>query len=137
MYRLWIVWYACTVHLFWAVLLLISADPLYSTPVSGLNDVVDNRYVIAFMLILASTLVLATMSQQKANWCTLLAPLPQQALLVLSALASFSASWNQMYADGVPRPFGFIFADQLPTMAAAFFHGCAIVGFHWRSQWRL
>jgi hypothetical protein len=53
--------------------------------------------------------------------------LPQQSLLVISALGALSAIISGHFADGVVRPWGFIMADQFPIILSAILYSVSIV----------
>jgi hypothetical protein len=52
--------------------------------------------------------------------------LPQQTLLIISALGAGRAVWSSSFADGVIRSQAFILSDQAPALLAAFVHTFAI-----------
>jgi hypothetical protein len=56
--------------------------------------------------------------------------LPQQTLLIVSAIGGMVAAALGHYADGVMRPHLFIAADQLPGVVAAVCHSFAIIDLH-------
>ena len=51
---------------------------------------------------------------------------PQFSLLIISAIGAINAVFLQHYADGVPRPWPFIFCDQLPRMTMFIWYGAAV-----------
>jgi len=53
--------------------------------------------------------------------------LPQQTLLIITAIGAVLAAISGHYADGVPRPTLFILADQFPPILIAAAHTVAIV----------
>ena len=69
---------------------------------------------------------------------SLLVVLPQQFLLMFSAVGACVAIYHSQFADGVVRPRAFLAADQCPAIFLAIFHTCALVDLHvrrlfWRS----
>jgi hypothetical protein len=54
----------------------------------------------------------------------------QQATLIISAQGAFTAIVMSQYADGVPRPWAFIAADQSPYLWAVFLYTAAELGHH-------
>jgi hypothetical protein len=63
--------------------------------------------------------------------------LPQQLLLIISAVGGIVAIISGHYADLEPRPRFFIAADQMPGIVAAFCHTFAIIDLHRSSRtWR-
>jgi NADH:ubiquinone oxidoreductase subunit K len=105
----------------WAILLLFGKEVLYSTPASAIAGL--GQYGAAAVLFVSS--LLGVIGYRKSGLIETL--LPQQAILMLSAAASLHASALSQYADGIPRPFLFIFADQLPTILAAVLHLVALL----------
>lgn len=53
--------------------------------------------------------------------------LPQQSLLIMSALEAIQAVVTQQYTDGVLRAWAFILADQLPRILLATCHSHALI----------
>lgn len=121
------IYYAVFLHGIWALMILASSDPFGSTPVHVLE--VGPRFLTA--LVLAGTAAMAVLGIGKrgttAGWLLLL---PQQVLLMISAIGGIVAAVLGHYADGVTRPNLFIAADQLPGIVAAVCHTFAIIDLH-------
>ena len=127
----WIILYAVALHLVWAVLLCASPTPLGATPLAVFRGL--PRLVAAGLLLVAGvTAVWAVRRVRVPSQWTLLAVLPQQAVLTVSAWSAAAAMWAAHYADGVPRPRGFIVADQAPVVLTAILHTLAVVEMHKR-----
>jgi hypothetical protein len=123
----WMIYYAIFLHGIWALMILASSDPFGSTPVHVLE--IHPRIVTS--LLLGGTAAMAVLGIRKrgttAGWLLLL---PQQILLMISAVGGIAAAVLGHYADGVARPNLFIAADQLPGIVAAVCHTFAIVDLH-------
>lgn len=109
-------------HTLWALLSLSSLSAFGATPISIFRDM--NRIVILGVLLSASGLAIWAFWHRGRRALWFLAP--QQLLLVASALASLSAIIRGQYADLVPRPWEFIFADQQAVIILAVFHTWAV-----------
>jgi hypothetical protein len=121
--------FASVLHCFWAGMLMFSAVPLMTTPLSTLDRAFGGRFVLSAIFMTVSTLALhgATKPRTRAGLACML---PQWALLLTSAWGGILAAWMGMYADGVPRPTAFILADQFPIILAAALYGPAILVWH-------
>lgn len=123
----WMIYYAVFLHGIWALMIIASEDPFGSTPVHVLEF--GPRLLTA--LLLGGTAAMAVVGIGKrgttAGWLLLL---PQQVLLIVSAIGGIAAAALGHYADGVTRPHLFIAADQLPGIVAAVCHTFAIIDLH-------
>lgn len=121
------IYYAVFLHGIWALMILSSDDPFGSTPVHVLE--IHPRIITSALL--GGTAAMAVLGIQKrgttAGWLLLL---PQQILLIISAVGGIVAAALGHYADGVTRPHLFIAADQLPGIVAAVCHTFAIIDLH-------
>lgn len=88
-----------------------------------LSLIVPNHVALAALLFGVATLGLVGATRPKWWWLTV----PQQMVLVCSAIAGTIATVNGTYADGVTRPHLFILADQLPIILAAPFYTLGIL----------
>jgi hypothetical protein len=129
----WMVYYATLVMGIWALMLLASDDPFGSTPVHSLRF--GHRFVTAIVLMAACALALRGIRVRGtvAGWLLML---PQQTLLIVSAIGALVAIASGHYADLEPRPRLFIAADQLPAIVAAFCHSFAIIDLNYRHRIR-
>ena len=119
---IYIVSYAAGLHILWGVALLCTKFDQWATPISPYFGIFGGHYSIAFWLLGISFVALAGKIWKARSVYLLMCLIPQQVLLMLSAWASGFAIYNQQYADGVPRPFVFIFCDQLPNILAMLAH---------------
>jgi hypothetical protein len=121
------IYYAVFLHSIWAVMILASDDPFGSTPVHVLRF--GPRALTALVLLATAALAVGGISRKgtPAGWLLML---PQQILLMISAVGGLVAAALGHYADGVMRPHLFIAADQLPGIVAAVCHTFAIIDLH-------
>lgn len=120
-----ILWYAVILQALWGAALLVSDHALRPTPLGPVTYAMPHR--LAGLIFLATS-VLAAVALRRA-WPPardMLALMPQQALLVLSAVGSAHAILVGHYADGVPRPHLFILIDQSPAVLMAGWHSWSV-----------
>ena len=131
----WMLLYAVLLHAIWGIFLLWSPDDIGATPLALLHIFLRNRTFESAIYLLASLGTVAMLSHWIPRHWSLLCGLPQQFLLMVSAGGSLWAVIIGQYADGVPRPWVFILADQLPAMLAALCHTGALLVFHGGLSW--
>jgi len=127
----WALWYAVALHIVWGIALLVGGRlPTEATPVAALWYVVPNPQLLVAVLFGAS--IAATLALVKGGpleyrlpWGLLLGP--QAVLMLISGMGSVTAAVTHHYADGLVRPFWFIFSDQAPIIVGAVVHSLAIV----------
>jgi hypothetical protein len=125
----YIVLYASLLHLVWAGLLIASPEAAGPTPVHVLTVLCGGRYRAAFVLLLIALAALMVIFQRGrvSNRAMSLLLVPQQLTLLLSAGAGMYATIVQHYADGAPRAWPFILADQFPVILAALLYTIAVL----------
>lgn len=112
---------ATLIHLGWAFLILFWNDLIGATPLALLTATA--RSWLALEAVLLSSVLFACISVFcSSSLIKLICLLPQQTIIGMSFISSLMAVITQQYADGVPRHFAFILADQLPILAGAVFH---------------
>lgn len=126
---LWIVWYAISLHIAWAVCLTCDASAGGVTAIHHLMFM--NRWAVVVLFASVGVGAGVGLLSRNRNW-SLAALLPQQFVLMYSAWGAAAAIIASTFADGVPRPRAFIFADQLPAILAAVLHTFAIIEHHSR-----
>lgn len=119
------VMYAVALHLAWAVVLLFDNSATGATAVDALFRFIYPIPVLSAVLAVAGGMAFWAMFTREP-WVVLLL-IPQQILLMMSAVGAIEAMWLQQFADGVVRDFGFIAADQMHIVLAAIGHTAAIV----------
>jgi hypothetical protein len=129
----WMVWYGVLLHGFWALMALFSDDPFGSTPLHTLH--LGNRFFGAAVLLAASAMAVRGVIE-KGTTAGVMLLLPQQILLLVSAVTGLIAAFLGHYADLEPRPHLFILADQMPAVVAAICHSFAIFDLHSRHRIR-
>lgn len=120
-----VLWYAVALQGLWGVALLVSSNALRPTPLGPVTYAMPHRLAGA---IYVATSALAAMALRR-SWSPardMLALMPQQALLILSAVGSAQAILAGHYADGVPRPHLFILIDQSPAVLMAAWHSWSV-----------
>ena len=111
-------------HFSWAVFLFRSPLAFGATPVASLSGL--DHYVAAAVFAAVALLALWALRHHGQPWWVL-AAIPQQAFLYLSAKRSLTAMWYEQYADGAKYPLDFIGPDQIWTVWFALFHTVALV----------
>jgi hypothetical protein len=125
----WIIWYAVALHALWGVLLLVDAPAVGATPLSVYRAL--PRVAVATGLLLAAALaVYGSTGTRGPATLRVLALMPQQGLLSVSAMASVVAVAAGRYGDGLARPRLFIMADQAPIILTMLLHTVAVVAVH-------
>lgn len=118
-----VIWFASLLHMLWGALLLISVDPTGATPVATLLAVFRDREALALVLFAVAFSALYGMRHAKHFWMVI----PQQIVLVVSAVGALFAVFHGMYADGVARPTLFILSDQAPVILTAPLYTAAVL----------
>jgi hypothetical protein len=129
----WIIRFAAALHVGWAIMLCISADPLDTTVGAAMASTVSgSRYGLVALLVSASACVVVA---RRVRWpWSMIWLLPQQGILIIAALGGLEVVWEGQYADGVVRPQLFILFDQLPIILLASFHSGAVANlWPWRA----
>lgn len=131
--------YAAWLHALWGILLLWRPQDIGATPLALLHTLVHSASLEATIYLAASAGTMLMLLRLVPRHWQLPCGLPQQLLLMTSAGGSLWAVILGQYADGVPRPWVFILADQLPAMLAAVCHTGALIVFHggrlWPTRW--
>ena len=118
-----IIWYASLLHILWGIIIIASSGVPAATPLHMLNLLVPGHVMLASLLFTVASLALLGIHRPKRWWLLV----PQQTILVCSAIAGLFAAVSGAYADGITRPHLFIFADQLPIILAAPFYTLGIL----------
>jgi hypothetical protein len=94
-----------------------------ATAVHALLQLVSRPAAISIYGVVALLAAFGLFYRRGCVWCLL----PQQFVLMLSAVGAGMAMWAGAFADGVARPPAFIIADQMPAILAAIGHTYAII----------
>lgn len=119
-----IVFLVALLHGVWGVALLAHGGTLHFTAETAFIRLVSDHHTRAALYLLASLLASLWFYghyHSVSRWALLLL-VPQQFLLLLSALAAILAVWHGAYGDGVVRSRLFILADQIPYPLLAVLH---------------
>jgi hypothetical protein len=113
----WIIWVACATHLFWGVILVGWGNVPAPGPsqVNAINHIAkffgDSPTITGFVLIVAALLAVHSLLCRKGKYDLLFA-IPQQMIMIFSALAAVQSTMGQQFADGAAYPWYFIGPDQ-------------------------
>jgi hypothetical protein len=115
----WIVWVACATHLYWGTVILLThrSPPPNATHVNAIHHlltVFPNAVVLGLVLIgvaLGASISLIRREGVRRRRDVLYI-VPQQGVMIFSALAAIQSSAMQTFADGAPYPWYFISVDQ-------------------------
>lgn len=120
-----IIAYAICMHLIWAVTLTAAPDAGFTTRTAAGHEVLGFAYPAS--LFIAALCGLVCLDRYLSAWWFVLAAIPQQFFLTMSAYTAVNAICRGTFPDGVVRTTAFLLVDQSPALLAAFFHAVAIV----------
>lgn len=106
-----LVLFVSLMHILWGILLLIHGDGIGTTSTSVLRHLIP-EYSARALIYLTAGLMPAVLLKYPGSLTGLFSCLPQQILLIFSAISSMVAITSGQYADGTPRGWIFIAADQ-------------------------
>jgi hypothetical protein len=122
---------ASAMHLSWAVALLFA--PLHTTGIQLVLDLSFGSHIIAALFCaVVSFAALAAMFCRSLIVCVFLV-LPQQFLLIASAIGAIFCVIDGKFADGAVYPRPFIFVDQIYLVLLCVAHGWQIMAL-WRER---
>jgi hypothetical protein len=112
---------ASAMHLSWAAALLFA--PLHTTGIQLVLDLSFGSHIIAAILCAAVSLAaVAAIFRRNLMLCLFLV-LPQQFLLIASAIGAIFCIIDGKFADGAVYPRPFIFVDQIYLVLLCLAHG--------------
>lgn len=117
---------AVSIHISWGIVLAFDASTLDGTAVHAIYRFFPSREAVALICVLVAMLALLGISSRSSKLVIWLL-IPQQIILTFSAAGAIEAIYLGQYADGVLRPIGFIFGDQIASLWMAWWHTMAIV----------
>ncbi len=125
-YNVLLIVYASIVHLVWGGIVLFSGTQRF-TAATILIQWFPEVGIRSFILIVVALLAIASTQWIPAKYVAWRAGLlvPQQIVLLLSAIAILIAVAEGHFGDGVPRSRPFILLDQLPWLMLATFYTIA------------
>jgi hypothetical protein len=122
---------ASAMHLSWAVALLF--EPLHTTGIELVLDLSFGSHIIAAIFCAAVSLAaVAAIFCRNLTLCVFLV-LPQQFLLIASAIGAVFCVIDGKFADGAVYPRPFIFVDQIYLVLLCVAHGWQTVAL-WRER---
>jgi hypothetical protein len=126
----------------WGLLLITNGSAIHFTAAAVIGEIFKNYRAQAFVLMAVGLVALGGTPITPKNHVLLrLACLiPQQIVLLLSAMAVLQAIVLGHFGDGVVRSWQFIFLDQMQTLIIAILYTVAVLEpsiFALRTKWRL
>ena len=126
--RKWIIVFAIALHMLWGALLLLDGEnAAHITAIHTSLNIFRSHVLLGIIYLVASVLAIFAAWRFSPNVFNLAMVLPQQFMLMVSAIGACIAIWTSRFADGVERPMAFIMADQAPAVLMAIFHSCALL----------
>lgn len=126
---------AMLLHVIEAIVLCFYPGSEGTIALASLINTFGSNYLTAAALLVASSLAAITILSKKINFIwRIIAILPQQGLLFITAFGALSAIIGSQYADAVIRPFAFILVDQWPRMVFALIHVGTIMEWVWHHK---
>lgn len=118
---------AISLHIFWAINILIDHSALNANAINALYRYAWSPEWLVGVLLGASVLAVLGISC-KSVW-TIFLLFPQQIILLMSASGAIESAWLGQFADGVLRPHVFILADQFYSINLAIWHTVALISY--------
>jgi len=114
-------------HFAWGIGLLISSKPLLTTGISTIASFLHSFKLTGFVFLFAGLCGFIGVSKLFENTVNFFFFLPQQFLLMVSAICAVVCIYNGHFADGVIRSRDFIFVDQSALIALTIAHSVAFI----------
>jgi hypothetical protein len=121
--------YGILLHLIWGATILWTGEDLHTTALDSLRSLVADPRTDGIIYVSVAALTAYGLYTSRPL-LSLFAMFPQQILLTLSAFGAIQAILRGSFADGVSRPGGFIFVDQLPAILIALVHTANMIDYH-------
>jgi hypothetical protein len=119
-----IIWYAIILHFVWAITLAFSPTAGYATAVHTMLEFISVPWAITLYGVVAFMATIGLYCRH--GFGRVIALLPQQFVLMVSAGGALWAMYLGQFADGVQRSHEFLIADQSPAVIGAILHTVAI-----------
>ena len=130
-----IIFFAIIQHFLWAMMLLYDEEVEQVTALSALTPfIIVYRGVV--LLLLVAILAASSIFVENRIYRTIMM-IPQQFVLVVSAMGAMDAMIRGTFADGIAHPRSFIVADQIPAVLLCIFHTVAIIRSAQKKNWSL
>ena len=119
---------ACILHILEATIFLTTTVADGSTGMASLLAVFRFPILAAITMYAASGMAITGQYLSKLSCVArLILLLPQQTLLIITAIGAVIAISHGMYLDGVQRPWSFILCDQFPRLTSPILYSAAIL----------
>ena len=125
-----VIYSAAALHLVEAFILAQSKAADNSIPIASLLDAFGGRRITLTATMLLSALLALSVAVQRPGFLAIFALIPQQTLLVITAIGAVAFAAMGHYADGSGGGL-FIGADQLPRILLAISHSVASYQWFW------
>ena len=128
-----VIYSAATLHLVEAFILAQSKAADNSIPMASLLDAFGGRRITLTATMLLSALLALSVAVQRPGFLAIFTLIPQQTLLLITAIGAVAFAAMGHYADGYQPSGGglFIGADQLPRILLAISHSVASYQWFW------
>ena len=124
----WIIWFAITTHLLWGTLILSFGESVtWITAIHHTQELIPHIPALGVVYLLAGLASIYGAWKRVGTFLAIVTVLPQQFLLIYSAVGAIQAIALSQFADGVIRPREFLIADQFPAIFLAVGHTGALV----------
>jgi len=126
-----VIWSAAALHIAKGLIILSSSAADHSIGIASMIAATDDRRTLLGVGLLLSSLLAIFAVRTRPGLFAMFALLPQQTLLMITAIGALTFAGIGRYADGYEPAGGglFILADQLPRILFAIAHGAA--AYHW------
>lgn len=122
------VWYAVALHFLWAGLLFRNDDAKQATALYTLSRLFPAKTGLAVVLIFVAAMAgYGLLKRTGPLTGRILLLIPQQLVLGVSAAGAVWAMWKGHTPGGLPRPAGYLIADQSPAVLALLAHSATIM----------
>lgn len=118
--------YATCLQIVTALFILAVPEPILVARLGFFSFIFSS--VLGALLMLASAIIAIHVLLKKLKYYYIFL-LPQLFFMLLSGISALSFVFQGHYADGVMRPWYFIFLDQLPIVLGVVFYTLALINF--------
>lgn len=134
----WIIWAAIALHVLWGGLLLCDESAGWVTAIHLFVHLCGSSTAAGIIYLCVSVMAACSLLRGRSSveYLELIGLLPQQVILMISALGAVAAISRGMFADGVVRPRAFISADQGNDIIFCLFHTAAMIDVHLVAIWK-
>lgn len=115
------IYYVIVQHFLLGLTIITSPGAINTSTLAVLNSILPDWHLGGVLLIMSACLAIYGAFASKNKYVSVFFFIPSLFFLWLFGLTAFNAVLQGHFADGVTRPWEFIFADQLPSMLLMFF----------------